>query len=92
MERQLGSITHFNSEKGFGFIAGADEVSHWFHIKFVTPLPKGGRPIPHRDDLFYFSLRQSDRATGRDEAFDLELVRRAPVTSAAPDEGVRNVR
>lgn len=79
MDRILGDVVRYNSAKGFGFIADADETQHFFHAKFIKPLLSGASVIPKVGDLFYFSLRQSAFKSGHDEAFDLELVRRAKV-------------
>jgi hypothetical protein len=77
-ERILGDVVHFNSAKGFGFVSDANDQRHFFHIRFIRPLASGAGVIPRVGDLFYFSLRPSTSRAGHDEAFDLQLVRRAP--------------
>jgi hypothetical protein len=79
MERETGSVIYYSSN-GWGFLADANEQSHFFHIKDTRPLGNGARVIPKNGDLFIFSLRPSTRKPGHDEAFDLE-----PVTSASPN-------
>lgn len=77
MERQIGNITFFNSAKGFGFIVDEADLSYFFHVKYVQCLANGAKPVPKVGDLFYFKLRPSTSKVGAEEAFDLELLRRA---------------
>jgi hypothetical protein len=76
-ELQIGNVLFFNEARGYGFLADAEEQSHYFHIKFVEHLANGARPIPKPGDLFYFRLRPSTSKSGADEAFGLRLARRA---------------
>lgn len=60
-----GKVKHFNSEKGYGFIAGDGSKDIFVHISQVVG------PTIKKDDIVYYEVRESQKGL---EAMSVQVI------------------